>query len=87
MKPMPHKTRLITLAAVAVATVTAAAATLQSRNPQARGGPATAKGLIARQNVQAGTITVVRAGTTAALVTQNAPPDARPFLHSVQGEF
>ena len=82
MKPMPHKTRLITLA-VAVATVTAAATTLQSRNQQTRGGPATTKGLVARQNAQAGTIIVTRAGSTAAVVTQNAPPDARPFLHPI----
>ena len=61
---MPHKTRLITLA-VAVATVTAAATTLQSRNQQTRGGPATTKGLVARQNAQAGTIIVTRAGSTA----------------------
>ena len=77
MKPMPHKTRLITLA-VAVATVTAAATTLQSRNQQTRGGPATTKGLVARQNAQAGTIIVTRAGSTAAVVTQNAPPGRAP---------
>src|SRR6187551_857567 len=80
---MPHKTRLLTLATVvAVATVTAAATTLQSRNQQPR-GPATTKGLIARQNAQAGTIIVTRAGSTAAVVTQNAPPDGRPFLHPI----
>ena len=79
-----HKTRLITFAVViAVATVTAAATTLQSRNPQTRGGPATTKGLVARQNAQAGTITVARAGSTAAVVTQNAPPDGRPYLHPI----
>jgi putative membrane-bound dehydrogenase-like protein len=79
---MPHKTRLITLA-VAVATVTAAATTLHSRNQQTRGGPPTTKGLVARQNAPAGTIVVTRAGSTAAVVTQNAPPDARPFLHPI----
>ena len=63
---MPHKTRLIALAvAVATVTVTAAATTLQSRNQQTRGGPAATKGLVARQNAQAGTIIVTRAGSTA----------------------
>ncbi len=63
--------------------MTAAATTLQSRNQQTRGGPATTKGLVARHNAQAGTITVARAGSTAAVVTQNAPPDGRPYLHPI----
>jgi hypothetical protein len=79
---MPHKTRLITLA-VAVATVTAAATTLQSRNQQTRGGPATTKGLVARQNAQAGTIAVSPGRSTAAAGHAERAAGRAPFLHPI----
>ena len=41
------------------------------------------KGLTIRQDERAGTISVFRAGQAAPILTQNAKPDARPYLHPI----
>jgi len=46
-------------------------------------GPAPAKGLVVRQDEAAGTISVYRAGNSSPIVTQNARPDFRPYLHPI----
>ena len=45
--------------------------------------PAAAKGLVAEQDEKAGTISVYRAGNRSSILTQNARPDFRPYLHPI----
>jgi putative membrane-bound dehydrogenase-like protein len=45
--------------------------------------PAGAKGLAVEQDEKAGTISVYRAGNRSAILTQNARPDFRPYLHPI----
>ena len=49
------------------------------QKPTVTGG----RGLTARQDEQAGTISVFRDGGSTALLTQNARPDFRPYLHPI----
>jgi putative membrane-bound dehydrogenase-like protein len=42
-----------------------------------------ARGLVIRQDERAGTLSVYRTGRREAILTQNARPDARPYLHPI----
>ena len=44
---------------------------------------ATGKGLTIKQDEKAGTISVFRAGNSKPILTQNAKPDSRPYLHPI----
>jgi len=56
---------------------------VHTRALQVKPAPAAAKGFTIRQDAKAGTIAVFRTGGRTALVTQNARPDERPYLHPV----
>lgn len=45
--------------------------------------PAVAKGLVVEHDQAAGTVTVSRAGQKSPILTQNARPDFRPYLHPI----
>ena len=68
-------TALVILGAIAVAALAGWRGV--SASAQAR------TGLRIAQDTKAGTITVHRAGRPRAIVTQNAPPDARPYIHPI----
>lgn len=80
---MPHVTTRLKLAfAVGFALIAAACASLgwlTSDQPP----PATAGGLKIEQDEQAGTISVFRPGGRQPILTQNARPDGRPYLHPI----
>jgi putative membrane-bound dehydrogenase-like protein len=81
---MTTHTRL--LAALAAGLALAGTTTvLSSRGLQARpqGSGAVSRGLVARQNTAAGTISIFRSGASTALVTQHAGADGRPYLHPI----
>ena len=68
-------TALVILGAIAIAALAGWRGV--SASAQAR------TGLRIAQDAKAGTITVLRAGRRGAIVTQNAPPDARPYIHPI----
>ncbi len=68
-------TALVILGAIAIAALAGWRGV--SASAQAR------TGLRIAQDTKAGTITVHRAGRPGAIVTQNAPPDARPYIHPI----
>ena len=49
----------------------------------APGGETRGGTLVARQDEQAGTIAIFRAGESRPVVTHNARPDFRPYLHPI----
>jgi putative membrane-bound dehydrogenase-like protein len=77
--------RIVTTAtATAIFALLGTAAVLQSRAIQTRQTAAVpARGLTLRHDVAAGTISVLRPGRSAPLVTQQAGPDTRPYLHPI----
>ncbi len=81
---MPHsKTRLtlgISVVLAAIGTGSAALGWLSGGEQPAR---STQTGLVIRQDQRAGTLSVYRAGRRDAILTQNARPDARPYLHPI----
>ena len=76
-----HRPALLLVPGLALALGAAACASQRLVKEQAA-VPAGA-GLVVRQDERAGTISVFRAGEGAALVTQNARPDFRPYLHPI----
>ena len=54
-----------------------------SKSERAEAPAAHPKGLVAEQDENAGTISVYRAGNRSAILTQNARPDFRPYLHPI----
>ena len=81
---MPYsKTRLalgISIVLAAIGTGSAALGWLSGGEQPAR---STQTGLVIRQDQRAGTLSVYRAGRRDAILTQNARPDARPYLHPI----
>ena len=81
---MPHsKTRLtlgISVVLAAIGTGSAALGWLSGGEQPAR---STQTGLVIRQDQRAGTLSVYRAGRRDAILTQNARPDGRPYLHPI----
>src|SRR5687767_769501 len=71
------------LARAVLAAVVAAAVAAQS-DASRPSQPAAAQGLLIEQDAVAGTLTVRRAGSRQALVTQNAAPNHRPYLHPLR---
>ena len=81
--PRHHLSRAL-FACIAAAAVGCASVTLMQQNGRSAPDPAPAgSGLILLQDVNAGTLTVVRAGASEPLVTQHARPDMRPYLHPI----
>ena len=80
---MPHATmrRSAALCAVLLGFVSATLGLLSG--DQGRGSESRGARLTIRQDVRGGTISVFRAGTRTPIVTQNARPDARPYLHPI----
>jgi putative membrane-bound dehydrogenase-like protein len=75
-------TSLVVFATIAAGAVVGWRGT--SAAAQAGRAPGVARtGLRIVQDVKAGTIVVHRAGRAGAIVTQNAPPDARPYIHPI----
>ena len=74
----------LTLATLAVVTIIAlgcASPKLLKSDEQATA--AGSQGLTIKQDEQAGTISVFRAGKAEPILTQNARPDTRPYLHPI----
>ena len=76
-----HLCIFVTCAALAIVAGACASQTVRDadQKPTVTGG----RGLTARQDEQAGTISVFRDGGSTALLTQNARPDFRPYLHPI----
>lgn len=77
-------TRLtLVVSAVAGAIALGCASQRLATKPSPPAAAAPAGGLVLRADPDAGTISVFRASGGEALVTQNAQPDARPYLHPI----
>jgi putative membrane-bound dehydrogenase-like protein len=74
---------LVTVTTVVLVWIAFASRAIQSRTLQPKPAPPAAKGFTIRQDAKTGTIAVFRAGGRTALVTQNARPDERPYLHPI----
>ncbi len=68
---------------IAVTTIALGCASLKLLKSDQQPAPAAARGLTIKQDEQAGTISVFRAGKPEPILTQNAKPDARPYLHPI----
>jgi putative membrane-bound dehydrogenase-like protein len=81
---MRHSRARLTLAIfVAVTTIALGCASLTLLKSEDPAAPAAGQGLTIKQDEQAGTISVFRAGGSQPILTQNARPDARPYLHPI----
>ncbi len=81
---MPHSKARLTLAIfVALTTTCLGCASPKLLKSDQQPAPAAGKGLTIRQDEQAGTISVFRAGDPEPILTQNARPDVRPYLHPI----
>jgi putative membrane-bound dehydrogenase-like protein len=81
---MPHpKTNLIIVIVSCLALVGIACGTHSLVRTDQPADVQTGKGLTIRQDEQAGTMSVHRAGESSPLVTQSARPDMRPYLHPI----
>ena len=81
---MPNSTARLTLViSLVLATIGVGCASLGwlARDQQTSVSPQ--KGLTIRQDERAGTLSVFRAGGSEPILTQNARPDARPYLHPI----
>lgn len=77
------KTRLSLAIFIALAVIALACASPKLLKGDRPTGPAAAGGLTIRQDEQAGTISVFRTGSPEPILTQNAKPDMRPYLHPI----
>ena len=68
---------------VAVTTIALGCASLKLLKSDQQPAPAAGQGLTIKQDEQAGTISVFRAGNPEPILTQNAKPDTRPYLHPI----
>jgi putative membrane-bound dehydrogenase-like protein len=82
---MPHSKTNVALALLPVAAIVVAVgcASMRQQASAPAPPPAAATGLTIRYDEDAGTIAVFRAGGPEPIVTQNAPRDARPYLHPI----
>ena len=78
---MPHSKTLAIF--VAVTTIALGCASLKLLKSDQQSAPTAGQGLTIKQDDQAGTISVFRAGKPEPILTQNAKPDARPYLHPI----
>ena len=69
--------------AVALFTIGAGCASLRMADTGAKPASSPQQGFTARHDAQAGTIAVFRAGSPEPVLTQNAAPDHRPFIHPI----
>jgi putative membrane-bound dehydrogenase-like protein len=74
---------LLVAICAALPVVALACASARSTPDQPQAAAPAAGSLTVRQDERAGTIAVFRPGETTPVVTQNAPPDARPYLHPI----
>jgi putative membrane-bound dehydrogenase-like protein len=77
---MPHSKSRVVLAFWAISLGCASVGLLRTQQPSA---PPAQAALTIREDANAGTIAVFRAGTSTPILTQNARPDARPYLHPI----
>ncbi|HET7696127.1 MAG TPA: PVC-type heme-binding CxxCH protein [Vicinamibacterales bacterium] len=77
------KTSLALVLVAAMAALGLRCAPVQVSRSDGSAAPAPAKGLLVQQDEAAGTISVYRAGNRSPIVTQNARPDFRPYLHPI----
>ena len=80
---MKKSISFLTFITVALVWVAFTSRAIQSRALQSKPAPAGSKTFAIRQDVKAGTIAVFRSGGRTALVTQQARPDERPYLHPI----
>ncbi len=80
---MSSKNRFIVAIATTAALVAVGCASVALLDRTAPGAPQSAVTLTIREDAQAGTIAVFRAGGRDPILTQNARPDARPYLHPI----
>lgn len=81
---MPHsKTRLAFAIVVAITTIALGCASLTFLKTSEQPARGAGQELTIKQDEQAGTISVFRAGNPQPILTQNAKPDARPYLHPI----
>ena len=81
---MPRFSRHLPLViAILAGTAVIGRASLELLKPDQASPRATTKGLVVRQDPRAGTISVFRTGGRQPILTQNARPDTRPYIHPI----
>jgi putative membrane-bound dehydrogenase-like protein len=83
-RAMHFNPRFALVIGILAGTVALGRASLELRHTdQARSGTTTPRGLTARQDPRAGTISVFRTGNRQPILTQNAGPGTRPNIHPI----
>jgi hypothetical protein len=77
------RTRFALVATLVLAAIAAGSVSGVWTHSESQPGPSTEKGLLIRRDDRAGTLSVYRTGRREAILTQNARPDARPYLHPI----
>ncbi len=81
---MPHShTRLALVLSLVAGAIAVGCASLRLVKDDGGAPQQIGKGFSIREDAQAGTISVFRAGSSEPVLTQNARPDTRPYLHPI----